>query len=277
RGQRTEPLSFVFAQDAEGRCRIVDVERAATSFVDATRTRVRRLTDEYSFAYMIGELGEYGYVVLEDFEDDSAGALPRSWGWKDSDDDEHKPYEVREENGNHYLAARDEGESVILGKEIKWDLEEYPYISFRVRVLEIPPGGDERFDKKVDSAAGLYFTYRKKMLGLIPEPVKYVWSSTLPVGAATIRDGIGRPWQVVFGSGREGLGEWRTYVFDLRQAYRDTFGGSPPSKPIGVGVLSDANSVGGTAYADYDDIRALKSAPPGTGSGVTQILESPSQ
>lgn len=275
RSQTTEPLSFVLARGTEGTCRVVDVGRAGETVVETTRQRVRRLREEYSYAYMIGELGHYGYVVLEDFEDDAVGELPRGWGWKDSDDGKVKPYEVREENGNHYLAARDSGQSVILGKEIRWNLNEYPYVSFRVRVHEIPPGGDERFDRKVDSAAGIYFTYRKKMLGLIPEPVKYVWSSTLPVGAATIRDGVGRPWQIVFGSGREGVGRWHTYVFDLRQAYRDTFGGNPPSTPIGVGVLSDANSVGGHAFADYDEIRALETAPPGTGSGVKQIMESP--
>jgi len=270
-GGRTEPVNFRVHR-GEGTCGLVDVGQGDRTLSATIRDRVRNLTDQYFFGYMIGELGHYGYVVLEDFEDDAPEELPRGWGWKDDDDDKHKPYEVVREGDNQYLAARDEGQSVILGKEIKWNLEEYPYVSFRVRVHELPPGGDERYDDTVDSAAGLYFTYRKKMLGLIPESVKYVWSSTLPVGGAAKRSGVGRPWQVVFGSGEEGLGEWRTYVFDLREAYRDTFGGKPPSKPIGVGVLSDANSVGGKAYADYDEIRILKEAPPGTGSGVEEIL-----
>ena len=32
--------------------------------------------------------------------------------------------------------------------------------------------------------------------GVIPVSVKYVWSSTLPVGSAVRREGIGRPWVV---------------------------------------------------------------------------------
>lgn len=212
------------------------------------------------------------HVVLEDFESSPVGQLPQGWDWKDKDDDRHKPYEVREEDGNKYLAARDEGESVILGKKIRWNLDEYPYVSFRWRVHEIPDGGDERYDDRVDSAAGIYFTYKKKAFGLIPLSVKYVWSSTLPVGAATRREGVGKPWQVVADSGRSGLGEWRTHVFDLRQAYRDTFGGDPPSRPLGIGILSDANSTNSRAYADYDDIRALREGDPGVTSGVTEIL-----
>jgi len=230
------------------------------------------LLDEYALPYAVAELGDHDTLVLADFEDDEVGELPRHWTWRDGDDDKNKPYRVREERGNKYLEATDEGESVILGREQPWDLDEYPYISFRVRVNEIPPGGDERDDDKVDSAAGVYVTLNKKFFGKIPESVKYVWSSTLPVGTAVQREGIGRPWQVVIGTGSQGLGEWRTYVFDLRKAYRETFGGSPPAKAFGVGVLSDANSVGGRAYADYDDFRLLRTAPEGVTSGVVEVV-----
>jgi hypothetical protein len=258
-----EPFILETGSKADGSCGIADLLGAGEKLSDELEERVDDLRDDYSFEYMIAELGQYGYVVLEDFEDSPAGTLPRRWSWKDKDDDRNKPYLVSEEGGNHYLEATDEGESVILGREIRWNLNRYPLVSFRVRVNRIPEGADERTDDKVDSAAVIYFTINKRFLGTIPESVKYVWSSTLPVGMAALRDGIGRPWQVVFGSGKEGLGEWRTYTFDLRQAYRDTFGGNPPSKPLGIGILSDANSMGSQAYADYDDIRALKDPPPG--------------
>jgi len=254
----------------DGHCRIFDVKRGDRSLIRRLDDRVDRLIDDYSFEYMVAQVGDYEAVVLEDFEDDDEGSLPRGWTWRDGDNDKNKPYRVRVEDGNHYLEATDEGESVILGREIRWNLDEYPYLSFRVRVHRIPEGGDERDDRKVDSAAGLYITYKKKVFGKIPESVKYVWSSTLPVGTAVRREGIGRPWQVVFATGKDRLGEWRTFVFDLRQAYRDTFGGDPPSKPLGIGILSDANSLHSQAYADYDDIRVLRVAPPGVTSGVRE-------
>ncbi len=265
-------FTFRLADDGAGSCGIVDIRKGDRSLLGHLKGQVKELLEDYSFPYMIAELGHYGAVVLADFENDTEGELPKGWTWRGSDDHKNKPYRVKVEDGNRYLEATDEGESVILGHEIKWNLDEFPYISFRVRVHQIPEGGDERDNKKVDSAAGIYITYRKKFFGKIPESAKYVWSSTLPVGSAVRRAGIGRPWQIVFGSGEEGLGEWRTYVFDLRQAYTDTFGGTAPSKPIGVGVLSDANSLKLKAYADYDDIRALREAPPGVTSGVTEIL-----
>lgn len=229
-----------------------------------------KLLNDYSFEYMVAELSNKGYVVLEDFESSQVGQLPRGWTWKDSDNDKHKPYEVKEENSNKYLAAEDNGESVILGKDVKWNLNKYPYVSFRWRAHKLPKGGDERYGNTVDSAAGNYFIYQKKLIW-IPESVKYVWSTTLPVGSAMRRSGTGRPWMIVAESGTEHLNEWRTYVFDLREAYKKTFGGDPPDKPIGIGILSDANSTHSQAYADYDDIRALRHAD--ADSGVKQFLE----
>ncbi len=265
-------FTFRLAQDGTGSCGIVDIRKGDRSLLGPLKGQVKKLLDDYSFPYMIAELGRYDSVVLADFEGDIVGELPKGWTWRNGDKDKNKPYRVKVEDGNRYLEATDEGESVILGHEIKWNLNEFPYISFRVRVNKIPEGGDERDNKKVDSAAGIYITYRKKFFGKIPESAKYVWSSTLPVGSAVRREGIGRPWQIVFGSGEEGLGEWRTYVFDLRQAYTDTFGGNAPSKSIGVGILSDANSLKLKAYADYDDILALREAPPGVTSGVFETL-----
>ena len=265
-------LSLRVTEGPQGSCGIYDIRHGDQKLLDDLRKRVGRLVDDYSFPHMIAELGEYGYVVLEDFESTPTGELPLGWTWRGGDNDKNKPYRVKVEDGNKYLEATDEGESVIIGHEIKWNLKDYPYVSFRVRVNIIPEGGDERDSSKVDSAAGLYFTYKKKIFGTIPVSAKYVWSSTLPVGSAVRREGIGKPWQIVFGTGTEDLGEWRTYTFDLRQAYRDTFGGSPPTKTVGIGVLSDANSLKAEAYADYDDIRALRTAPSDVTSGVTKIL-----
>ena len=231
----------------------------------------KNLLDDYSLANTIAELKQSDYIVLEDFESSTIGALPYRWAWKDKDADRPKPYRVQQEFNNKFLAATDEGESVILGKDTKWNLHEYPYISFRWRGHHIPTGGDERFGKTVDSAAGIYFTVKMKF-GLVPESIKYVWSSTLPVGSAMRRSGVGRPWMIVAESGGDDLGEWHTYVFNLYEAYKATFGGDPPKKTVGIGILSDANSTKSKAYADYDDIRALKHADC-AGSGVSQILE----
>jgi hypothetical protein len=265
-------LTVYMSRMSDGKWQLSDVEVDDDSLTGSYARRATRLLDRYSFAYLVAKLEDAPFVILEDFEDDTVGQLPVGWQWKSQDDRKRKPYKVEQEQDNKYLAARDEGESVIIAKDVKWDLREYPYVSFRWRVHEIPEGADERFNKKVDSAAGVYFVYRE-LLGLIPQSVKYVWSSTLPVGSTMQRSGLGKPWMVVAETGTDSIGEWRTYVFDLAQAYRDTFGGRPPREAVAIGILSDANSMRAHAYADYDDIRALRSADSTVSSGVREILE----
>ncbi len=216
------------------------------------------------------EQGSPEYVLIDDFQSYEIGRFPAGWDWRSEDDASDKPYTVAAQDSNQYLAARDQGQSVIIGKKIRIDIDRYPYISFKWRVHRIPENGDERHGETGDSAAAIYIVYQRVM-GLIPVTVKYVWSTTLPVGTALQRSGIGRPWIIVADSGETGVGEWRRHVFDLRAAYRETFGKKPRRQIIAVGILSDANATGSEAYADYDDLYFLSEAD--AGSGIQQIVE----
>lgn len=271
-GQSKKPHQFSISllKNSEGSWKITNIKSRKQSLLQHFYKISDKLMGDYSFSYLVAELSGEGYVVLEDFETSSLDKLPKGWTWKGKDNKKHKPYRVKSENGNKYLEATDTGESVIIGKNVKWNLKKYPFVSFRWRGKQLPVGGDERYGRSVDSAAGIYFVYKKK-LGLIPESVKYVWSTTLPIGAAMRRSGTGRPWMVVAESGDKRLGEWHTYIFNLYEAYQKTFGGNPPDKPIAIGILSDANSTHSKAYADYDDLRALSKA--NADSGVNEILK----
>jgi len=253
----------------EAKWTIKNVKRGRKNLIKYYNGYCEKLLKDYSFPYLIAELSDAGFIVLEDFESSRLGGLPEDWIWKGKDDKKFKPYTIKKEQGNKFLAAEDKGESVILGKRITWDLSKYPYLSFRWRGRVLPEGGDERFGNKNDSCAAIYITYKRK-LRLVPVSVKYVWSTTLPVGAATRRSGTGRPWNVVAESGEEHLGTWRTYTFNAYEAYRKTFGGNPPDKPVAIGLLTDANATKSRATADYDDIRALRSAD--ADSGINNIL-----
>ncbi len=263
---------FMLKSD-DGNWRISNVAFGENSLIRYYFGICKNLIDNYSIPYLEAELREQGYVVLEDFEGNEIGVLPKGWGWKKSDDNKNKPYQIKQEKGNKYLAADDHGESVILAANVKWNLKKYPYISFKWRGRRIPEGGDERFEDKIDNGAGVYVFYKRKF-GLIPESVKYVWSSTLPIGSTLRLPGIGKPWMIIAESGETHLGQWRTYAFNAYEAYQKTFGGDPPNTAIGIGVLSDANNLKSHASADYDDIKALKYA--NTDSGIKHFLKAES-
>lgn len=170
-----------------------------------------------------------------------------------------KPYLVQEENGNRFLRAEDTGQNVILYKGFRWDIKKYPFISWRWRIRAVPEGADERYEETADNAAGLYLTYSRRF-GLIPKSLKFVWSTAQPVGVTFRRKGIGMPWTIVAGSGTGIPNRWHVVTFDAVEAYRKTFGGEPDERPLGVGILSDANNTGTKAFADYDDIVVSKNA-----------------
>ena len=262
------------------RGRELSVRFASGRFVDAVwdgsslkrhyRRRCQALLNGYSFGYLIGELEDLGLVVLEDFQGHPLGELPAGWKWRGFEQEDKKPYRVREENGNRFLRAEDRGENVMLYKNVRWDSEAYPFVSWRWRIRAVPEGADARYEDSADSAAGVYLTYRRRF-GFVPVAVKFVWSGHLRAGAAFRRPGIGMPWTVVAGSGAAEPRRWRRVVYHVSDVYRETFGGKPGARPLGIGVLSDANNTGSYAAADYDDFVVLKEA--GNVNHVDEILE----
>lgn len=194
------------------------------------------------------------YLILEDFSGTPAGEFPRGWKWRDKDADKAKPYLVEGEAGRRYLAARDTGSSVILGKDIQWDLHTYPILTWCWRVNALPPGGDERFDGTNDSAAGLYMIYTTNWLA-VPRQIKYVWSSTLEEGASGRRNKVARPFFVVMESGAANLGRWTFEQVDLVADHRRFYEKNPPERTLGLAILTDANSTHSYAEAFYAGLR----------------------
>lgn len=194
------------------------------------------------------------YIVVEDFSSTSPGELPRDWTWRAQDEKKPKLYQVQSAGGRHYLAARDTGSSVILGKHAHWDPQTHPIMTWCWKVNALPPGGDERYDRTNDSAAGVYVIFSTNWLG-VPRQIKYVWSSTLPVGTTGRRNKVARPYFVVVESGAQHLGKWTFAQVDLFADHQRLYGKAPPDRTVGMGILTDANSTRSYAEAYYADLR----------------------
>jgi len=209
-------------------------------------------------------------IVVDDFESDAEGGLPHLWRslhnnrfvplTPDLMHPNEKFYVVRE-NDNQSLRAYSNGESVSImmgngGDGFDWSLSEFPGLSWDWRAEKLPENAREDVERLNDSGAAVYVIFA--MEGFIvkrPRSIKYVYSSTLPVGTEI---SYGKLAVIVASSALEGIGNWVHVERDVRADYARVFGGRPPDRPIYLRLWSDSDNTDSPAEADFDNITFLR-------------------
>lgn len=215
---------------------------------------ITSLMPAYVWADALQSNGNGASILVDDFEDASVGGFPSAWkAWRGDDDLARNLYSIQEEDGNKFLKASDDGTSIIIRKQMDdWNPREFPILSWRWRANVLPEDGDERVGPKNDSAVAVYVVLDQNFFR-IPKTLKYVWSTTLPIGTRHRRDGIGRPNVIVLQSGPEKVGQWVSESVNVYEDFERTFGKRPPKSAIGIGVLTDGNATHTPSMGDYDD------------------------
>src|SRR5215471_775917 len=210
-------------------------------------------------------------VSLESFEEYPALTFPIQWKvWGDKN---RAPliYQVRDEHGNHFLHAYADGQAIQIGLVRDFPPREFPLLSWRWRVTQLPPGGDERRKETHDSAAGVYVIFDNRIL---PRVLKYVWSATVPVGTRLQNPLYWRAQMIVLRSGPADLGKWCQETVNVYQDYRDLFG-TEPGLVQGIGLMTSSSFTKSVAVADYDDFLLQQPevlvAPQGPGTAVQGV------
>ncbi len=190
--------------------------------------------------------------IIEDFQGGPEGKFPVNWRtYPFQRGKAREVYQVAAEHGNHFLRALDsQNFSVQIFREFSWATNEYPKLSWRWRAQTIPAGGDERNADTNDSACGVYVVFGK----YTGTAIKYVWSSTLPVGTI-IEKKPGHFYLVVVNSGESRLKQWHAVSINALQDYQRLFKMPPSRPPSGFGILTDGNALQTTAACDYDDFQ----------------------
>ena len=190
-------------------------------------------------------------IQVEDFSSFKAGTFPE--GWKARGGDGSKIYTIKA-NPESYLEAKSLNSSVPIAKEFEYDLKEHPFLSWQWRVFEFPQGGDERYKKTGDSAAGIYVIFP----GLLrPDNIKYVWSSSLPVGTTTESPYNSKTKIVVLRNQSSPLGTWVSEKVNVYEDYKRLFH-QEPKHVQAIGIMSDSDNTESTALAHYKGISISK-------------------
>jgi len=219
---------------------------------------------------------EQDTIIIEDFNKSGAEFFSQ-WENRDSSDNPSKEYYLDSEGDKKFLRAttlNDYNLSIQIGKLVNhgksspnWYIYNYPYITWEWRVHMLPENASESRRNKNDSAAGLYVLFKRKHIPLASwkyQPVnwiKYVWSTTLPVGTVIPRKkekaGVtlyeGRI--MVVASGKKDLKKWVAFKRNVLADYIRLFGQKPLYNPVMVAILTDSNSTKSRAVADYANIK----------------------
>lgn len=209
-------------------------------------------------------------VVLDDFESYTVDAVPTKWQTNHYRDivpltrERIRPSErflIKQEGTNKFVRAmmKDQAHRMIYtnDNQFDWSLNAYPYLRWRWRAVDLPEGADETDSDKNDTGAAVYVTFDKDWLGR-PKSIKYTYSSTQPVGTTA---SYGPLKVIVVASAPDnGMGKWMTLERNVAEDYRRLFGDEPPSRPAGIILWSDSDTMHTDATADFDDV-TLVTAP----------------
>jgi hypothetical protein len=128
-------------------------------------------------------------------------------------------------------------------------------LEWQWRALILPDKGDEMKKATNDSVLGLYVVFGRQPF---IKTVKYVWSTTLPVGLSLESPFSSRTRMIVLESGDAFLGKWVSERRDVLADYRRLFGKDDAPVTRGIAILTDADNTASRASGDYGDIDVLK-------------------
>jgi hypothetical protein len=134
------------------------------------------------------------------------------------------------------LLLKTDGDSMRLGRAVKVNPRETPWLMWDWKALTLPEGGDVRDPKKNDQAGRVMVMF-EGMKGVL-----YVWDTTAPVGTESRSDGfeIFQRVLLVVRSGPQGVGQWERQRQNVYADYRRLFESEPRGiKWIGLESHSD--------------------------------------
>lgn len=201
---------------------------------------------------------EYKNVLtIEDFTNvDNVKELPPGWHASRKD---RSMFNIISERDDFFVRLNVKNKCTSFGKPVTFSTDSLPFLKWKWRVIALPEGGCENKRGKNDSGAGVYVIFKGAFK--LNKIIKYVWSSTLPVGTIVASPYNNNTKIVVLQSGKEHMGEWVNQTVNIRMDFTRLFKYEPPVV-VGIAILTDSDNTSSSAIADYDDFQALMQAPP---------------
>ena len=156
------------------------------------------------------------------------------------------------ENGNYLKAIADNAASG-LGKEIKIDLNETPFINITWKIEKDIPGIDETAKKGHDFAARVFVIKKTGATALSNRAVNYVFSSNQDVGSNSPSPYTKKSVDNVLATTKTNLNEWVTVKANVKEDFKK-FHNLDVNELDGIAIMSDTDNSKQKSITYYQNI-----------------------
>jgi len=200
-------------------------------------------------------------AVIADFSTWIAKGIPPGWELKEKSG--KALFDIKRDGDIPALHLKSVDSSFSLQGEVKVDVKQYPVLSWKWKVTQLPKGGDFRTSKTDDQAAQIFVAFTKT------KAIVYIWDTTAPQGLMESTSPV--PFMtvkvVVVRSGPSELGKWITETRNVYEDYKKFYGEEPPVVS-GMRLQINSQHTETTAESWFADVVFKKQEQEGHGSGV---------
>lgn len=142
--------------------------------------------------------------------------------------------------------------SFSLGHERRFRLQEYPELSWKWRITQLPKDGDVRIADRDDQAGSMCVIVNPGLIGF--KSLCYIWENDGPLDLPLTSQKRDDSKYIILHTGTaRPFGEWVAERRNILQDYQLAFGESPKEEAI-IGMQIDSNSTQSIAEAFYQQI-----------------------
>ena len=156
------------------------------------------------------------------------------------------------DNGNYLKAVTDNAASG-LGKEVKIDLDETPFINITWKIEKDLPGIKENSKKGHDFAARVFVIKKTGATPLSNRAINYVFSSNNVIGFNSPSPYTKKSVDNVLASTKTNFDEWITVKANVKEDFKK-FHGLDVKELDGLAIMSDTDNSKMKAIAYYQNI-----------------------
>jgi len=162
-------------------------------------------------------------------------------------------YKVRQDGTNYFLQGVADKSCSALSIKLNLTPPKKLKLRWRWRIDGVNTNGSERDLKKFDHAARVFVAF-DTLIGP-PRTLNYLWANTEPVGTTLEHPKSSRAQLLMVESGNSKAGQWLAEERDIVADWKKLFPDLPMPKIVGIGVMTDGDSLGLKLTGDYADIQ----------------------